>query len=126
MAFKVVYRQQGLVARHRQRLGRHQADDHPADQPRPGGGRHRIAIGQRHARLAQHPFHQRGEPFGMGARSDFGHHAAIGRVFCILAGDGLRHESRDHPSPSAAAVSSQELSMPRTSVIPLSLSARGR
>jgi len=90
MAFEVVDRDQRLVARHRQRLGGDQADHHPADQPRPGGGSDGVAIGQRQAGVAEHRFDQRRELFGMGARGDLGNHPAVGRVGGFLRGDPLR------------------------------------
>ena len=92
VAFEVIDRQQRLACRHRQRLGAHQSDNHPADQPRPCGGGNRVDIGKAKARLAHHPFDHRRQALGMGARGDFGHHPAIGRMFGFLAGDRLGND----------------------------------
>ena len=90
VAFQMVDRNQRLVAGHRQRFGGDQPDHHPADQPRPGGGGNRIKVGQAQPSFFQHRFDQRGEPFGMGARGNFGDHATIGPVSLILRGNALR------------------------------------
>ena len=117
VAFEMVDRQQRLVARHRQRLGGDQPDHHPADQPRPGGRRDRVAHRRAQPGLVEHPLDQRRQPLGMGARGDLGHHPAVGRVGLVLRGDAPARGSRRSSVTSAAAVSSQLLSMPRTILI---------
>ena len=92
VAFEVVDREQRLPARHRQRLGAHQADHHPADQAGPRGRGDRIALVERDISLLEHRRDEGREPVGMRARGDFGHHAAIGRMFLVLRGDPLRDD----------------------------------
>ncbi len=92
MAFEMVDRDQRRVARHCQRLGTDQADHHPADQPGAGSRGDRVALVQADARILQHALDHRGEPFGMRARCNLGHHAAEGGVLGILRGDPLRHD----------------------------------
>ena len=85
----MVDRQQGLVGGHGQRLARHQPNHHPADQPRPGGGGNRVDLIQPQPGVGQRRFDKWGQPLGVGARGNLGHHPAIGAMFGILAGDPL-------------------------------------
>ena len=120
MAFEMVDRDQRRIGRHGQRLGAHQADHHPADKTRPGCRGDRVAIGQAYARIGQHALDHGGEPLGMRARGDLGHHSAEVGVFGILRGDPLRHDAPfavDQRDRGFIA----ELSIPRTSAIRLSL-----
>ena len=89
VAFQVVDRDQRLAARQRQRLGGDQPHHHAANQARPGGGRDGVDIVQGEARIGQRPLDQRGKLFGMRARGDLRHHAAIGAVLVLLRGDAL-------------------------------------
>ena len=88
----MIDRNQGLIARHGQRLGADKAHHHAADQPRPGGRSNGVHIIKAKPCIGHHPFEHGGKPFGVRARRDFGHHPAIGRVFGFLAGDALRHD----------------------------------
>ena len=79
-----------------------------------------IDIGQRHPGIGQHFGDQRRQPLDMRARGDFGHHPAIGPVRLVLRGNPLRQNDARRRVTSAAAVSSHEISMPRTISIPAS------
>ena len=92
MAFEMVDRDQRRVARHCQRLGTDQADHHPADKPGAGSRGDRVALVQADTRILQHALDHRGEPFGMRARCNLGHHTAEGGVRGSLRGDPLRHD----------------------------------
>ena len=60
---------------------------------RPGCRGDRVAIGKAYARIGQHTLDHGGEPLGMRAGGDLGHHSAEGRVFGILRRDALRHDA---------------------------------
>ena len=92
VAFQMVDRQQRLARRHRERLGAHQPDHHPADQPGAGGGGDGVEVIELHTRLGHYFGDHRRKAFGMGARGDLGYDAAIGRVFGLLTGDRLRDD----------------------------------
>jgi hypothetical protein len=81
-----------FAERHGERLGADQPDHHSADQSGARGRGDGIDIAQRRARLGHDLGQHRGKPLGMGARGDFRHDPAIGRVFCLLAGDCLSHD----------------------------------
>ena len=93
MAFQMVDRDQRLARSHGQRLGCNQPDHHPANQTRSGRGSNGIDIGQFHAGVSQHGSDQGGNPFRMGAGSNFGNDPAIRAMGIILRGDTLRHNA---------------------------------
>jgi hypothetical protein len=109
----MVHADQRQPAARRQPLGQHDARQHAADQPRPGGHRDPVQIGQPQPGLRQRLFDAGIQLLGMGAGGDFGHDAAeIGMQRVCPA----TTEARIVPSSrttAAAAVSSQLLSMPR-------------
>ena len=119
MAFEMVDRHQRLPRRRGHRLGRHQPDDQAADKA--GTGRRRDGID-----LAEiGPGIERGlddavQRLDMGARRDFGHDAAKGRMLLDLAehdiGQNLAARRRHRSATTLAAVSSQLVSIPRTRI----------
>ena len=93
VAFQMVDRDQRLARCHSQRLGTDQPDHDPADQAGASGGRNRIDIGKRHARIGQSCLNQRRHSLRMGARGDFRDDSAIGPVRIVLRGDTLRDDA---------------------------------
>ena len=85
MRLEVVDRDQRLAERRGQRLGRGQPDQHAADQPRPGGRGDGVDIAERQPGLRGGAGDDAVEMADMGARREFGHHAAIGGVLLELA-----------------------------------------
>ena len=51
-----------------------------------------VNIGKGHPGIIQHRGHQRGDPFGMGARRNFGNHPAIGAMGIVLRGNALGYD----------------------------------
>ena len=112
VAFNMVDGNQRLVECERQRLGI--TDTHKQCAREPGPLRHRDSVDRVVAvlGLSQRLPHDRHDRAQMLAGRQFRHHAAIGLVSRELR----RHNIRDELLPertTAAAVSSQELSMPR-------------
>ena len=103
MPLQMVDRDQRLARGHRQRLGRHQPDHHPADQPRPGGRGNGIDIIQRQPRISQRSGDQGRQPHRMGARGNLRHNPAIGRVLGVLRGDPLGK----NPPPDTSVIGHQ-------------------
>ena len=110
----------GFSPHQRDRLRGGEPDDHAADQAGPGRGRDRVEVVEAHARLDQRPGDDRVERLDMGARGDLRHDAAIGGV---LGRSGAHHVRQDVAAPvgrrstTAAAVSSQVVSMPSTTMV---------
>ena len=75
--------------RQRDALGHLAADDQPADQPRPGAGRHAAQLAEPQPGARHHAAHQVRQQRQMRPRGDLRHHAAIRRVRRLLAGDAL-------------------------------------
>ncbi len=89
----------------------------PPIRPGPGGGGDGVEIVHAAAGLIKRAADQLVEHFDMRARGDFRHHAAIGRMFGDLAEHSVGQDLAapvESVSTTAAAVSSQVLSMPRT------------
>ena len=84
---KMVDADQRQARRRRNPLGAHHAREDAANQSRPGGGGHRIQIGERHVRLGQRGLDAVIQPFDMGARRNLRHHAAERGVQAILPPD---------------------------------------
>ena len=110
MALQMIDGDQGL-APGGERLGRRHAHHHPADQPGParGGNPIQIAKPRPASRMARS---DHGPDLQMAARGDLRHHAAIRPVFVQLRQDGLGQDAPVIALTSAAAVSSQLVSMP--------------
>ncbi len=113
VAGKVVDPDQRQAGSRAQPLGAHHARQDAADQPRPGGHGDAVQIAQAQPRFGQRLFDAAIQLFRMGARGDFRHHAAE-----IGMQRGLRRRrpttgSSGRTATTAAAVSSQLLSMPR-------------
>ena len=109
----------GLSWDQRDRLGRGQPDDHAADQTRAGGGGDAVERREAEVGLAHRPGDDVVERLDMGASGDLRHHAAEGGVLADLR----EHDIGEDPalgligrSTTAAAVSSQVVSMPRTTM----------
>ncbi len=81
MSLQVVNGDQGLFMDECDRLGGDQADDDPADQPRPGRGRHPIEGAEVAAGLRHGGRDDEIERLHMGARCDFRNHPAECRMF---------------------------------------------
>ena len=92
VGFQMVHRHERLARDQRQRLARREPDHHPADEPRPGGGGDAVEVRQLHAGLVERAAHDVVEPLDVGARRDFGHDPAIGRVLLDLAVDLVRQD----------------------------------
>ena len=85
-----------------------------ADQPRPGGRGDPVEIAEADPGLVERLRDQPLEMIEMGARGDLRHDAAIGRVLGELRQHQIGADERRRPSlTTAAAVSSQLVSMPR-------------
>ena len=74
-----------FLRRQSQCLAGGQADQHPANQPRSGGGGYRIHIVQRAVSLRKSGGDEPVEMAEMGARRQFGHDTAIRRMGFYLA-----------------------------------------
>ncbi len=85
MGLEMVDGDERLADRKRDPLGRHQPDNDPADQARSRGGRHAVEVPDGHPRLRKRPRDERIDNLDMGARRDFRHDAAEGRVSRDLA-----------------------------------------
>ena len=89
MPFEMIDGDEGFVGGQRDRLARGQPDHDAADQAGTGGGGDGVDVVERAARLVQRAADQMVERIDMGARGDFRHDAAIGRMFGDLAQDGV-------------------------------------
>jgi hypothetical protein len=92
VGFQMVDRHQRQVVGERDRLGRHQPDDQPADEAGTGGGRDAIEIGEAEIGLAQRLGDQAVEMGDMGAGGDLRHDTAVGRVGGVLR----QHDVGEH------------------------------
>ena len=119
MRLEMVDRDQRRVVHHRDRLGGGQADDDAADQAGPGGGGDRRQLRIADAGLLHGAVDDAVEHVDMGARRDLRHHAAEAGMLLGLRAHDI---GQDPAAPSlrrsitAAAVSSQVVSMPSTSI----------
>ena len=99
----------------RQRLGRGDADEEGADEARSRRHPHRGQVGPRHAGLVERPADDLGDHLDVGTAGQLGDHTAERGVQVDLA----RHDRRAHrelvSSTTAAAVSSHDVSMARSS-----------
>jgi hypothetical protein len=66
---------QRLLRGQRVPLGRRHADEERAGQPRTGGDRDRVDVGQRHPGLGQRAVHRRHDRLQVRAAGHLGHHA---------------------------------------------------
>ena len=85
MRLQMVDRQKRLVWDQRQGFSGRQPDNHPADQTGACSGGNAVEIFEGHLRPRHGAADQAVEGCHMGARGNFGHHAAIGSVFFDLA-----------------------------------------
>ena len=85
VAFQVIDGQEGQPARKGDRLARHDAHHHPADQPGPAGRRDAVEIAVADAGALHRRRDQAVQRVQMAARRDLGHDAAIGAVLVELA-----------------------------------------
>ena len=121
MRLEMVDRDQRLVGDQRDRLGGGQADDHAADQararPRPRRRRCSSKLAPASAIALRDDAVER---LDMGARGDLRHHAAEGGMLVDLrqhdVGQDLAAARPASRSTTAAAVSSQVVSMPSTTI----------
>ena len=113
MALEVVDREQRQAVHRGDRLGGDEADDQAADQARAGAGRDAGELAKAQPGLGHDPGDQPVEDLDMGARGDLGHDAAERRMSVLLA-EQASASTRRSPSTSAAAVSSQLVSIPST------------
>jgi len=88
MAFQMVDADDGNIAHGGNGLGRHDADQHAADQPRPGRHGNGGKVIERDARRVQRFFHHMVDVVQMRAGGNFGHNAAIGFML-LLAEDEI-------------------------------------
>lgn len=116
MRFQMVDGEKRFSLGERDRLGRGETDQETADQARTCGCRYAIDIVECQMSLGQSMPDQPVEMARMSARRDLRDDAAIGRMVLDLREDGMA----ENLSPAirmaaheAAAVSSQEVSMPR-------------
>ena len=121
--FQVIDRNQRQLVHQRHRFGGRDPDQQAANQSRPGRHRHASKVGERHTGLAQSPCYDLVETLHMRAGGDLRHHAAIAAVLFPLRPHDV---GQDAPAAvgaratTAAAVSSQLVSMPSTSISRLS------
>ena len=116
--------EEGLVVGEGQRLGRHHAHHHAADQAGPAGGGDAVEVGEIEPGGRQGVLDQPVDPFEMGARGDLRHHAAEAAMLGQLAIDDIGQDPAERSiarraagagaSTMATAVSSQLVSIPRT------------
>ena len=92
MTLQVIDREERLVVCEGQRLGRHDADHDAADQAGPAGRGDAVEIAQAEARFPQGIGDQSIETLEMGARGDFGHHAAEAPMLAHLAVDDVAQQ----------------------------------
>ena len=121
--FEMIDRKERFARCERQRLAGNGADDQPADQARAGGSRDAHRDRPTPARLGHGRADDVIQTFGMRTRRDFRHYAAINLVLIELRPHDIGEDASRGPAPSrattAAAVSSQLVSMPSTSMLPL-------
>jgi hypothetical protein len=100
MAFQVINRDERLFVDEGDCFAGHHADDHPADEARPAGRRHRIEVAIADPRLRHRLPHQPVQPVQVRAGGDFRDHAAIGPVILQLRRDQIG----SNPSSQAVGV----------------------
>ena len=89
VALQMVDRDQGNAAHQGNRLCRHQADNHAADEPWAGGGGDRVYVVPAAVCLGKCVVDHVVKMGDMGARGDFRHHAAIGFMGLVLGPDRI-------------------------------------
>ena len=94
VAFQVVDGDQRDVQRHRQGLGRRQADDQGTDQPRAGRDGDRVQVAERHAGPVQGLVDHRQDLADVCPRGDLGHDAAVSLMQADLRGHDARTDPR--------------------------------
>ena len=95
MGLQMIDRDEGQASRGGQRLCRHHADQHAADQARPGGRRDGVQIVPADARLLHRPGDHRIDLIQVGAGRHLGHHAGEGLVVGQLLMDDVgQHRAR--------------------------------
>ena len=92
MCLQVVDRDVGQPVRQGDALRHLAANDQAADQPGAGTRRHAAQIGKSQPGPRHHAAHLLRQQRQMRAGCDLRHHAAIGRVRCLLAGDAFRQD----------------------------------
>jgi len=85
MALEVIDGIKGNIPAKGDGLGRHRAHQHPADQPRPAGGGHRLEIPHPKAGFGQRPVHHLVDPRKMRPGGHFGYNPAMPGVILDLA-----------------------------------------
>ena len=83
------------VVREGQRLGRHHAHHHAADQARPAGRGDAVEVVEVEPGLGQRVLDQPVDALEMGARGDLRHHAAEAAVLGQLAVDDVGEDAAD-------------------------------
>ena len=98
----MIDRDEGLVVREGQRLGRHDAHHHAADQPRPAGRGDGVEIGQPDTRFVERLGDQPVDALEMRPRGDLRHHAAETPMLGELAVDCIGQNPADRLGPGLA------------------------
>lgn len=88
----MIHRDERQVPRRCDRLARHHADHHPADQSGAAGGRHARQVRKANLCVFKRAFYKSVEVAQMRARGDLRHHAAEGTVLLDLAQDQIRED----------------------------------
>ena len=86
---QVMHRHQRLVCRIGQPLGKVDADQHRADQPRRKGHGHSVHIADRHARIGKRLVHGGADIFRMAAAGDLRHNTAVEGLLPDAGGDHI-------------------------------------
>ena len=88
---KVVHRNERLACSGSQPFGKAHPHQQRTDEPRSGGDRHCIDLGQREPGLGQCSLHDAADVFGVAAGGDLRHDAAVLFVFLDL---GIHHRRK--------------------------------
>ena len=112
---QVVDPQQGAVEGQRVGLGRRHPDQQRAGQAGADGDRDRVHVRQPGSAEGAGLLDRRVEQVDMGPRGDLGHHPAVAGVQGLLVGEHVGADRRPS-STRATPVSSQEVSIPSTSI----------
>lgn len=93
VSFQMVHRDVRQPMRQSDPLRQLAANDQPADETRPGTGRHPAEVAESQARPFHHAPHEARQQRQVRAGSDLGHDAAIWRMLVFLAGNAVREHA---------------------------------
>jgi hypothetical protein len=114
MPDEVIDPDERLVRSPREPLRRQQPDEQRAGEPRAVRDGDAVHVGEREPRLLERAADDPGERERVVSGGDLGHYPSEGRVQLDLAAHDVRQDFAVRGGTTAAAVSSHEVSIPRT------------